>query len=148
MSRKNPSTSNSNDAEATNSITPPQKVHIEKNYDGREEESPSLSIAPSHSIQSRNNIVGHGAPISPVSFRQYVLMPLMFFVVLLIVWVPLTANRVSSFINPHFESWPLLLTVGATGSLRGFWNGIVFLIIGVKARKRQKRLEYTQGSSY
>jgi hypothetical protein len=77
---------------------------------------------------------------SRVSFRQYVFMPLMFFVILLAVWVAPTTNRVSSFINPNYVSYPLLLAVGSTGSLRGFWNGVVFITLGMKERKRQKEL--------
>jgi hypothetical protein len=78
---------------------------------------------------------------SPISFRQYILMPLMFFVVLLATWVAPTVNRVSAFINPDYVSYPLLLAVGSMGSLRGFWNGVVFITIGMKGRKRQKELE-------
>ncbi|KFY81327.1 hypothetical protein V500_11535 [Pseudogymnoascus sp. VKM F-4518 (FW-2643)] len=72
---------------------------------------------------------------SSLSFRQYVLMPLMIFVVLLAIWVAPTTNRVASLTNPGYLSDPLLLAVGATGSLRGFWNGVVFITIGMKARK-------------
>jgi len=64
-------------------------------------------------------------------------MPLMIFVVLLFIWVAPSTNRISSFIDPNFESFPLLITVGLTGSLRGFWNGVVFVTIGMKARKRR-----------
>lgn len=72
---------------------------------------------------------------SPLSFRQFILMPLLFFIVLLSVWVAPSTNRIASFINPHFSSYPLLLAVGATGSLRGFWNGVIFITIGWKSRK-------------
>lgn len=72
---------------------------------------------------------------SSLSFRQYVLMPLMIFIILLAIWIAPTTNRVASFTNPGYLSDPLLLAVGATGSLRGFWNGVVFITIGMKARK-------------
>ncbi|KAK3385655.1 hypothetical protein B0H63DRAFT_414761 [Podospora didyma] len=78
---------------------------------------------------------------SALSFRQYILMPLFFFLALLSVWVAPTTNRVASFVNPSFSSYPLLLVVGTTGSLRGFWNGLVFVTIGMKSRKRRKDLE-------
>ncbi len=68
-------------------------------------------------------------------------MPLMIFVVLLTIWVAPSINRISSFINPNFQSFPLLVAVGLTGSLRGFWNGVVFIIIGMKTRKRRKWLD-------
>ncbi|KAL5349349.1 hypothetical protein ACLOAV_005639 [Pseudogymnoascus australis] len=72
---------------------------------------------------------------SSLSFRQYVLMPLMIFIILLAIWIAPTTNRVASFANPGYLSDSLLFAVGATGSLRGFWNGIVFITIGMKARK-------------
>lgn len=75
---------------------------------------------------------------SPISFKHYILMPLIFFIVLLATWVPLTINRVYAFIDPGFESYTLLLFVGALGSLRGFWNGILFIAIGIKGWKRAK----------
>jgi hypothetical protein len=78
---------------------------------------------------------------SPLSFKQYVLMPLLFFIILLAVWVAPTINRVSALTNPKFSSYPLLLTVGATGSLRGFWNGIVFVCLGGQERRRRRRIE-------
>lgn len=78
---------------------------------------------------------------SSLSFRQYILMPLFFFLAMLSVWVAPTTNRVASFVNPQFSSFPLLLAVGTTGSLRGFWNGLVFITIGMKSWKRRKDLE-------
>jgi hypothetical protein len=83
----------------------------------------------------------HHLPQRPsLSFRQYILMPLFFFLALLSVWVAPTTNRVASFVNPSFSSYPLLLAVGTTGSLRGFWNGVVFITIGMKSWRRQKGL--------
>ena len=76
-----------------------------------------------------------------LSFRQYILMPLFFFLALLSVWVAPTTNRVASFVDPSFSSYPLLLAVGATGSLRGFWNGLVFVTLGMKSWKRHKVLD-------
>jgi len=65
-------------------------------------------------------------------------MPMMIFVALLAVWVAPSTNRVWTFVDPSFESYPLLLAVGSTGSLRGFWNGVAFITLGMKARQRQK----------
>lgn len=77
------------------------------------------------------------------SFRQYILMPLMIFAAELAVWVAPTTNRIASFIDPSYESYPLLMAVALTGSLRGFWNGVVFVTIGMKSRSRQKELDET-----
>lgn len=97
--------------------------------------SPSDGVALANAPRSR----------SPVSFRQYILLPLMFFVVLLTIWVAPTTNRVASLINPNYQSYPLLLAVGATGSLRGFWNGVVFVTLGLKERTRQARIKKGRG---
>lgn len=75
---------------------------------------------------------------SSLSFRQYILMPLFFFLALLSVWVAPSTNRVATFIDPSFTSFPLLVVVGTTGSLRGFWNGLVFIAVGMKSWKRRR----------
>jgi hypothetical protein len=76
----------------------------------------------------------------PVSFGQYILMPVMFFFLLLMIWVAPTVNRVASFINPKFFSFPLYIAVGSMGSLRGFCNAVVFIVVGMKERRRKRRL--------
>jgi hypothetical protein len=108
------------------------------------EPSPSVNHA---SLRSTNGYVltthrSHSqlrtAKRSSLSFRQYILMPLFFFLALLSVWVAPSTNRVATFIDPTFASFPLLVTVGTTGSLRGFWNGLVFIAVGMKSWKRKK----------
>ncbi|KAJ6084567.1 hypothetical protein N7486_011367 [Penicillium sp. IBT 16267x] len=74
-----------------------------------------------------------------VSFKQYILMPCLFFLALLATWVAPTINRVSTFIHPDLESFPLLVAVSAFGSLRGFWNGVIFITMGMKGWKRRAR---------
>ncbi|KAK1757172.1 hypothetical protein QBC47DRAFT_175962 [Echria macrotheca] len=78
---------------------------------------------------------------SSLSFRQYILMPLFFFLALLSVWVAPSTNRVGSFVDPGFGSYPLLVAVGISGSLRGFWNGLVFVTVGIKSWKRRREAE-------
>ncbi|KAJ5730919.1 uncharacterized protein N7483_005427 [Penicillium malachiteum] len=72
-----------------------------------------------------------------VSFKQYILMPALFFLALLATWVAPTINRISTFINPDYQSYSLLLAVSTLGSLRGFWNGVIFTTIGMKGWKRR-----------
>ncbi|KAK4187343.1 hypothetical protein QBC35DRAFT_384978 [Podospora australis] len=96
--------------------------------------SRSISTSTTHPLTTPTIITKR----SSLSFRQYVLMPLFFFLALLSVWVAPSTNRVATFMNPSFKSYPLLLAVGASGSLRGFWNGLVFLTLGMKSRKRSK----------
>jgi hypothetical protein len=68
-------------------------------------------------------------------------MPVFFFLALLTVWVAPSTNRVASFINPNFSSYPLLVAVGATGSLRGFWNGLIFITLGMKSRRKRNDVQ-------
>lgn len=72
-----------------------------------------------------------------VSFKEYILMPSLFFLALLATWVTPTINRVSTFIHPNYQPYSLLLAVSALGSLRGFWNGIIFITVGVKGWRRR-----------
>ncbi|KAJ5103012.1 hypothetical protein N7532_003541 [Penicillium argentinense] len=56
--------------------------------------------------------INYNAPTQRrMSFKQYVLMPSLFFLALLATWVAPTINRVSAFIRPGYESYPLLLAV-------------------------------------
>ena len=82
-----------------------------------------------------------------VSFKQYILMPSLFFLALLATWVAPTINRVSTFIHPDLESFPLLVAVSAFGSLRGFWNGVIFITMGMKGWKRRARERKTLRSA-
>jgi hypothetical protein len=124
--------------------SPSPAVPIAKLHDRTETGNISLSSSTSHPRPSDAITLSHGvAHPSHISFRQYILMPLMFFVVLLAIWVAPTTNRISAFINPDFQSYPLLLAVVSTGSLRGFWNAVVFITLGMKERKRRKRLNRT-----
>ena len=83
----------------------------------------------------------HGPPRqSPVSFRQYILMPLMFFLVLLTIWLPPSIYRIRTLMNPNLVSYPLILTCGTVLPLMGFGNAIIFITIGMKGWKRQRKL--------
>lgn len=125
----------------TISANPQSPIHASNLRDGKELTFES-SISPSTS--SRQPVADsiafdHRPPRRPpISFRQYILMPLMFFFLLLAIWVAPTVNRIASFINPNFVSFPLYIAVGSMATLRGFWNAVVFIVIGMKERKRQK----------
>ncbi|KAG8422781.1 hypothetical protein J3459_010041 [Metarhizium acridum] len=110
--------------------------HAPVSYSG--EESPILTPKPS--IRTFHTVATPTRHLS-ISFRQYILMPMFFFLALLSVWVAPSTNRVGAFVNPDFLSYPLLLSVGATGSLRGFWNGVIFITIGMKSQRRRDDLE-------
>ncbi|KAL2807935.1 hypothetical protein BJX63DRAFT_439794 [Aspergillus granulosus] len=72
---------------------------------------------------------------STVSLRKFLLMPFLFFLALLTTWVTPTINRIYAFRHPGQEPYPLMVAVAVLGSLRGFWNGIIFVSMRSKARK-------------
>ncbi|KAJ5625353.1 hypothetical protein N7510_001662 [Penicillium lagena] len=112
--------------------------------------SPPIStsqITSQSSVECTSTPLASSSPISllkskspkqrSVSFKEYILMPSLFFLALLATWVTPTINRVSTFIHPNYQSYSLLLAVSALGSLRGFWNGIIFITVGVKGWRRR-----------
>ncbi|KAL2815271.1 hypothetical protein BDW59DRAFT_177703 [Aspergillus cavernicola] len=72
---------------------------------------------------------------SAVSLRKFLLMPILFFLALLTTWVAPTINRIYAFKHPGEEPYPLMVSVAALGSLRGFWNGIIFVSMRSKGRR-------------
>ncbi|KAL4925266.1 putative cAMP receptor (Car4) [Aspergillus undulatus] len=72
---------------------------------------------------------------SAVSLRKFLLMPVLFFLALLTTWVTPTINRIYAFRHPGQEPYGLMVGVAALGSLRGFWNGIIFVTMRSKGRR-------------
>ncbi|KAJ5360782.1 hypothetical protein N7517_009973 [Penicillium concentricum] len=72
-----------------------------------------------------------------VSLRQYVIMPSLFFLAMLATWIAPTINRIAEFVHHRHGNYSLLLSVSTLGSLRGFWNGVIFITIGMKGWKRR-----------
>ncbi|KID61320.1 GPCR, family 2-like protein, partial [Metarhizium hybridum] len=126
----------SSERRATEGNFPLRHGHASVSHSG--EESPILPpkarVATSHTVDTPTRHLS-------ISFRQYILMPIFFFLALLSVWVAPSTNRVGAFVNPDFLSYPLLVSVCATGSLRGFWNGVIFITIGMKSQRRRGDLE-------
>ncbi|KAK8932334.1 hypothetical protein VCV18_000868 [Metarhizium anisopliae] len=121
---------------ATEENFPSRYGHASVSHSG--EESPILPPKPRGAT---SHTVDTPARHLSISFRQYILMPIFFFLALLSVWVAPSTNRVGAFVNPDFLSYPLLLSVCATGSLRGFWNGVIFITLGMKSQRRRGDLE-------
>lgn len=116
-------------------------VKVNAKSEPQDTEQFSINNTPAFQSHPSNSITLNLPKQSPISFRHYILMPLIFFIVLLATWIPLTVNRVYAFVDPGYVSYPLLVAVGAMGSLRGFWNGILFITMGMKGWKKQKRLK-------
>ncbi|RDW68711.1 putative cAMP receptor (Car4) [Aspergillus mulundensis] len=72
---------------------------------------------------------------SAVSLRKFLPMPILFFVALLATWVTPTIDRIYAFRHPGQEPYGLMLAVAGLGSLRGFWNGVIFLTMQSKSRR-------------
>lgn len=72
---------------------------------------------------------------SGVSLRKFLLMPFLFFLALLTTWVAATINRIYAFRYPGQEPYGLMVSVAALNSLRGFWNGIIFVTMRSKGRR-------------
>lgn len=101
-------------------------------------------------------------PSSSLSFRQYIVMPLLFALTLFSVWTPSTVNRIlllgagegsSSFrAGGHYNYnynyyYPLVVVSGVSCSLRGFFNGVVFVLVGRGSRRRSStRLSLAYGA--
>jgi hypothetical protein len=132
---ESPSSSSTDKRKSYKLEAPTRRVSISISHSHRH----TLNDLPSVAVTAHASAAPPSAPSgSPLSFRQYILMPLFFFFALLLVWVCPSTNRVAIFVNPDFFSYPLHLMVGITGSLRGFWNGIVFVVVGMRSWKRRK----------
>lgn len=119
----------SNPANQTVRIT---EAHVTSEFSVQRTSAPQFQPPPSSHSTSINNPPKQRR----VSFRQYILMPSLFFLALLATWVTPTINRVSSLIRPDYEPYSLLLAVSALGSLRGFWNGVIFITMSMNWWKR------------
>lgn len=71
-----------------------------------------------------------------LSLRQYIIIPLLFFLALLSTWIAPTIYRIRLFQHAGYISYSLLLAVTITSSLRGFWNAVIFITMGIKGRRR------------
>lgn len=142
---------NSKNHNYNNSISNSNSISHTSITSGSFTRKPTNSITSLLNNNNNNNNPNH-SPSSPKTtsqtqpfyysstlFRQYALMPFLFFLILLVTWVAPTINRITTLVNPGYESFPLLLAVGVLGSLRGFWNGVLFITVGVKAWRRQVR---------
>ena len=66
---------------------------------------------------------------------SYCKCALLFFVALLVTWVPSTVNRVVTLAHPEAEIFGLNYTSGLVLPLQGFWNALVYIFTSYKACK-------------
>lgn len=139
----NISTNNHSFAQSDNSVPVTVEVDIQTPPapSSLDQTGPQSFIDQTSSSPSPTDLNHKHSRQSHVSFRQYILMPMVFFLVLLATWVAPTINRISALVNPNHSSYPLMVAVAAMGSLRGFWNGVVFISIGMKGWRRESKLK-------
>ncbi|MCJ1367526.1 hypothetical protein MMC16_006659 [Acarospora aff. strigata] len=65
----------------------------------------------------------------------YTKCAMLFFISLIITWVPSTINRVYSLVHPEAVSFPLNYASGLVLPLQGFWNAFVYTITSLSASK-------------
>ncbi|KMU84563.1 hypothetical protein CIHG_02347 [Coccidioides immitis H538.4] len=58
--------------------------------------------------------------------RAYAKLASLYFLSLLVTWIPPTSNRAYIFAHPASPSFALLLASGVAVALQGFWNGVIF----------------------
>jgi hypothetical protein len=66
---------------------------------------------------------------------NYCKCALLFFVALLVTWVPSTINRVYTLVHPHTVVFGLDFASGLVLPLQGFWNAVVYIAISFPACK-------------
>ncbi|CAG1967279.1 unnamed protein product [Fusarium graminearum] len=79
----------------------------------------------------------------------YTKVAMLFFAVILITWIPSSANRMYSFIHPHQVSKPLQFMSATVLPLQGFWNAVIYAVTSKDACKaileeRGLRMEKTR----
>ncbi|OBT47495.1 hypothetical protein VE00_03261 [Pseudogymnoascus sp. WSF 3629] len=63
----------------------------------------------------------------------YLKCAMLFFVALLITWVPATINRLATLADPNLVSFPLNFIEALLLPLQGFWNAIIYITTSVPA---------------
>jgi len=75
------------------------------------------------------------------ALTSYIRTSLLFFVALLITWVPSSVNRVYGLAHPTLPpNYALNLIACTVLPLQGFWNAVVFILMGVRGWRRDKSL--------
>lgn len=86
---------------------------------------------------SFGSIDANGAAIN------YCKCALLFFIALLVTWVPSTVNRVVTLVHPDDITFGLNYASGMVLPLQGFWNTIVYIFISLPACKALIRKKTT-----
>lgn len=82
---------------------------------------PTPGAVPSHRMRQVN-----AAMDANTAAWGYTKCALLFFVSLLITWVPSSINRVYALVYPHSANFPLNFAAGLVLPLMGFWNAVIY----------------------
>ncbi|MCJ1382530.1 hypothetical protein MMC17_005643 [Xylographa soralifera] len=127
------------------SMESPSTIHLSKELDpqsrvlscqgleqysvtiGRGPERPKSDISPrSPGLQMTTHLQRNVALEANAAAWGYTRCALLFFVSLLITWVPSSLFRVYSLAHPATTSWPLAYAAGLVLPLMGFWNAVIY----------------------
>ena len=84
------------------------------------------------SQQSRKNRAAMEANRAALGYTK---VAILFFVSLLVTWVPSSANRLYALAHPEKFSVPLTYVAGLVLSLMGFWNAVIYIVTSRAACK-------------
>ena len=74
-------------------------------------------------------------PASNKAAHSYCKCAMLFFIALLVTWVPSSINRVYSLIHPQDVSFGLTFTSSLVLPLQGFWNTVIYVVTSFSACK-------------
>ncbi|MCJ1391201.1 hypothetical protein MMC18_004063 [Xylographa bjoerkii] len=95
---------------------------------GRGPERPKSDISPrSPGLQITTHLQHNVALEANTAAWGYTKCALLFFVSLMITWVPSSIFRVYSLAHPGTTSWPLAYAAGLVLPLMGFWNSVIYI---------------------
>lgn len=90
----------------------------------RSEAPPPMTPRSRSTIAQRNNRAAMEANRAAFGYTK---VALLFFVSLLVTWVPSSINRVYSLIHPSLVSLPFTYASGIVLPLMGFWNSVIYI---------------------
>lgn len=118
----------------------PQQFRRDKTPMGGEDSKQPSTHAPTHATS-----VSAGAVSRPQrriyhevnnAAWQYTKCALLFFLVIVITWIPSSANRVYSYIHPGEISITLQFMSATVLPLQGFWNAVIYAVTSAAACKQ------------
>jgi hypothetical protein len=80
-------------------------------------------LPPSEQAQLSRPYIAREANIAAWSYTK---VAILFFTAMLVTWIPSTANRVYSVVNPGFVSPQLQFASAFVLPLQGFWNSVIY----------------------